>query len=75
MLLGSGERVSGEEVREQNVQAAVSIANIVKTSLGPHGLDKMMVDDIGVRSPSLGNLSFITILLLPGQVLPRATGS
>jgi len=48
MLLGSGERVSGEEVREQNVQAAVAIANIVKTSLGPHGLDKMMVDDIGV---------------------------
>ena len=52
MLLGSGERVSGAEVREQNVQAAVSIANIVKTSLGPHGLDKMMVDDIGV-SPDL----------------------
>ncbi|GAA5848165.1 hypothetical protein JCM8547_004429 [Rhodosporidiobolus lusitaniae] len=46
-LLGSGERVSGAEVREQNVQAAVSIANIVKTSLGPHGLDKMLVDDIG----------------------------
>ena len=27
--------------------AAVSIANIVKTSLGPVGLDKMLVDDIG----------------------------
>jgi len=53
MLLGSGERVSGEEVREQNVQAAVAIANIVKTSLGPHGLDKMMVDDIGVSYLSL----------------------
>lgn len=47
-LLGAGERVSGAEVREQNVQAAVSIANIVRTSLGPHGLDKMLVDDIGV---------------------------
>ncbi|GAA5837705.1 hypothetical protein JCM9279_006839 [Rhodotorula babjevae] len=46
-LLGAGERVSGAEVREQNVQAAVSIANIVRTSLGPHGLDKMLVDDIG----------------------------
>ena len=62
MLLGSGERVSGAEVREQNVQAAVSIANIVKTSLGPHGLDKMMVDDIGVSLPR--TLSFPKLLLV-----------
>lgn len=27
--------------------AAASIANILKSSLGPVGLDKMMVDDIG----------------------------
>ena len=31
------------------VMAAASIANIVKSSLGPVGLDKMLVDDIGVR--------------------------
>jgi T-complex protein 1 subunit alpha len=31
------------------VMAASSIANIVKSSLGPVGLDKMLVDDIGVR--------------------------
>ena len=30
------------------VMAAVSVANIVKTSLGPVGLDKMLVDDVGV---------------------------
>ena len=30
--------------------AAMSVANIVKTSLGPVGLDKMLVDDVGVRS-------------------------
>ncbi|KAM7540983.1 hypothetical protein Aperf_G00000029009 [Anoplocephala perfoliata] len=42
-----GERVSGDSVRKQNVMAAVSIANIVKTSLGPVGLDKMLVDDVG----------------------------
>lgn len=51
MLLGGGQRVSGAEVREENVLAAVSIANVIKSSLGPHGLDKMMVDDIGVRRP------------------------
>lgn len=31
------------------VMAASAIANIVKSSLGPIGLDKMLVDDIGVR--------------------------
>lgn len=29
------------------VLAAASIANVVKSSLGPVGLDKMLVDDIG----------------------------
>ncbi|XP_073529488.1 T-complex protein 1 subunit alpha isoform X2 [Phyllobates terribilis] len=43
-----GERSTGEVVRSQNVMAAASIANIVKSSLGPVGLDKMLVDDIGV---------------------------
>jgi len=32
--------------------AAQTIANIVKSSLGPLGLDKMMVDNIGVRGGS-----------------------
>ena len=30
------------------VLATQAIANIVKSSFGPSGLDKMMVDDIGV---------------------------
>jgi chaperonin GroEL (HSP60 family) len=30
------------------VLATQAIANVVKTSFGPSGLDKMMVDDIGV---------------------------
>jgi len=42
-----GNRTTGQDVRTQNVMAASSIANIVKSSLGPVGLDKMMVDDIG----------------------------
>ncbi len=46
-MLLDGERTSGQDVRTQNVTAAVAIANIVKTSLGPVGLDKMLVDEIG----------------------------
>jgi len=42
-----GDRKTGQDVRTQNVMAASSIANIVKSSLGPVGLDKMMVDDVG----------------------------
>uniref|UniRef100_A0A2K5MKW6 T-complex protein 1 subunit alpha n=1 Tax=Cercocebus atys TaxID=9531 RepID=A0A2K5MKW6_CERAT len=39
------DRSTGEAIRYQNEMA--SIANIVKSSLGPVGLDKMLVDDIG----------------------------
>ncbi|XP_011403429.1 PREDICTED: T-complex protein 1 subunit alpha-like [Amphimedon queenslandica] len=46
-LLVGGERTTGENVRSQNVTAAISIANIVKSSLGPVGLDKMLVDEVG----------------------------
>jgi len=46
-LVLSGDRTTGKDVRAQNVMAAASIANIVKSSLGPVGLDKMLVDDIG----------------------------
>ncbi len=30
-----------------SVRAAMSVANIVRSSLGPQGLDKMIVDDVG----------------------------
>ncbi|KEG10617.1 putative chaperonin alpha subunit [Trypanosoma grayi] len=43
----NGTRTNGLAVRRENVTAAVAVANIVKSSLGPIGLDKMLVDDIG----------------------------
>eukprot|EP00414_Alexandrium_minutum_P000720 CAMPEP_0113825280 /NCGR_PEP_ID=MMETSP0328-20130328/3669_1 /TAXON_ID=39455 /ORGANISM="Alexandrium minutum" /LENGTH=505 /DNA_ID=CAMNT_0000793231 /DNA_START=99 /DNA_END=1614 /DNA_ORIENTATION=+ /assembly_acc=CAM_ASM_000350 len=42
-----GERQSGADVRAGNVTAVSALANILKSSLGPQGLDKMLVDDIG----------------------------
>jgi T-complex protein 1 subunit alpha len=42
-----GERQTGSDVRTQNVTAVIAIANVVKTSFGPVGLDKMLVDSIG----------------------------
>lgn len=38
-----GSRESGQDVRGQNVTAVAAIANIVKSSLGPVGLDKVCV--------------------------------
>lgn len=43
----NGERQTGETVRIQNSRAAMAVANIVTSSLGPIGLDKMLVDDMG----------------------------
>merc|ERR1711865_1239126 len=40
-------RQDKENVRDQNSKAVSALSNIVKTSLGPQGLDKMIVDDIG----------------------------
>jgi T-complex protein 1 subunit alpha len=42
-----GDRTSGQDVRTQNVAACATVANILKSSLGPIGLDKMLVDDVG----------------------------
>jgi len=42
-----GERKTCQDVRSQNVMAAIALANIVKSSLGPVGLDKMLVDEVG----------------------------
>lgn len=43
----AGSRQSGASVRAQNANAVYAMANIVKSSLGPVGLDKMLIDDIG----------------------------
>lgn len=42
-----GQRKSGQDVRQANVTAVQAVANVVRSSLGPNGLDKMLVDEIG----------------------------
>ncbi|KAK4534339.1 hypothetical protein CDCA_CDCA01G0364 [Cyanidium caldarium] len=42
-----GTRTSGSDVRAQNVTACLALANVVRSSLGPVGLDKMLVTEIG----------------------------
>lgn len=47
MLTIDGHRTTGADVRAQNVTACSAISNVVKSSLGPVGLDKMLVDNVG----------------------------
>ncbi len=48
LILKEGSNQSkGKEAQRNNIQAAKLIAEIVKTSVGPRGMDKMLVDSLG----------------------------
>ncbi|CDK29279.1 unnamed protein product [Kuraishia capsulata CBS 1993] len=71
LFLG-GEKVSGDDIRNQNVLAAQAVANVVKSSLGPVGLDKMLVDDIGdvtVTNDGATILSLLDVQHPAGKIL------
>ena len=40
-------RTSGKDAQRNNISAAKAVANAVKSTLGPRGMDKMLVDNIG----------------------------
>lgn len=40
-------RNRGKEARKANISAAVAIADALKSTLGPRGMDKMMIDNLG----------------------------
>ena len=41
------QRSTGRDARGSNIMAARIVAEAVKTSLGPKGMDKMLVDSMG----------------------------
>ncbi|KAL9593078.1 MAG: hypothetical protein Q9179_006110 [Wetmoreana sp. 5 TL-2023] len=61
LFLG-GQKVSGADIRDQNVLATQAIANVVKSSFGPSGLDKMMVDDIGEVTVTNDGATILSLL-------------
>ncbi|WEW57434.1 chaperonin-containing T-complex alpha subunit Cct1 [Emydomyces testavorans] len=71
LFLG-GQKLSGQDIRDQNVLATQAIANVVKSSFGPSGLDKMMVDDIGdvtVTNDGATILSLLDVEHPAGKIL------
>ncbi|KAL8646815.1 MAG: hypothetical protein Q9210_005913 [Variospora velana] len=61
LFLG-GQKISGADIRDQNVLATQAIANVVKSSFGPSGLDKMMVDDIGEVTVTNDGATILSLL-------------
>jgi len=47
LLKDGATETKGREAQRNNIAAAKIIAEIVRTSLGPRGMDKMLVDDLG----------------------------
>ncbi|MFQ6056390.1 MAG: thermosome subunit alpha [Methanosarcinales archaeon] len=48
LILKEGtQRTRGREAQSNNIMAAKAVANAVRTTLGPKGMDKMLVDSLG----------------------------
>ncbi|MGI0057514.1 MAG: thermosome subunit beta [Nitrosarchaeum sp.] len=47
LLKEGGSETKGRDAQKNNIAAAKIIAEIVRTSLGPRGMDKMLVDSLG----------------------------
>jgi len=47
ILREGSERRRGREAQSNNILAAKTVANVVKSTLGPRGMDKMLVDSLG----------------------------
>lgn len=71
LFLG-GQKISGSDIRDQNVLATQAISNVIKSSFGPSGLDKMMVDEIGdvtVTNDGATILSLLDVEHPAGKIL------
>ncbi len=47
ILREGSQRTEGREAQRSNIMAAKAVASAVRTTLGPKGMDKMMVDTLG----------------------------
>lgn len=41
------QRTTGKSARDSNIQAALAVGDIIKSTLGPMGMDKMLIDSVG----------------------------
>ena len=46
-ILKDTTRSSGREALQKNIQAAMALSEAIRSTLGPKGLDKLLIDDEG----------------------------
>ena len=67
VLLKEGtENAQGKQQVISNINACAAIVDAVRTTLGPRGMDKLIVDN-RVRSLDISKIFLLTRLLLAGQ--------
>ncbi|MHA2095735.1 MAG: TCP-1/cpn60 chaperonin family protein, partial [Candidatus Hodarchaeales archaeon] len=47
ILKEGSERSRGRDAQRNNIQAAIAVADAVRSALGPRGMDKLLVDSLG----------------------------
>lgn len=45
--LKSAKKVKDQDIRQSNFSAAIAVSNLIRTSLGPKGMDKMIIQEDG----------------------------
>jgi T-complex protein 1 subunit epsilon len=61
-------RVKGVEALKQNILAATQVTNILKTSLGPRGMDKMMVSSDGEVTVTNDGATILDLMEVENQI-------
>ena len=46
-ILSDTERTTGRDALRKNIQAALALSSAIRSTLGPRGLDKLLIDDSG----------------------------
>lgn len=75
---GQKERVTGVEAQKVNILAALSVANVLKTSLGPRGMDKILTtpdNDVVVTNDGATILDLMDIDSEIGQLMVELSKS
>src|SRR3989304_2734844 len=75
ILREGSQRTKGREAQNNNIMAAKAVAAAVRTTLGPKGMDKMLVDSLGdIVITNVGWISSRQISLLSFALSKSSNG-
>src|SRR6266699_2878352 len=71
ILKEGSNRNRGKDAQRSNISAARIVSEVVKTTLGPRGMDKMLVDSANNQDDEVGD-GTTSVVVLAGELLKRA---